>query len=289
MMLSKKVSILCFLALVTSANAGFWSDTKENNEPKTADEPVEYGVDVSFPIHHEAISTNYDWLTHNMDTTIQTPRQYKDMVRQPLGNRKEFYEEFLDSCVKHFGKKGQRCVVNEADRIAMSLRQPQSMQNYTEIGFKKIRAPEEIFGLIKEFWDKNKDKGKAEQWGVGNTYTNNWQSPSKMVSVEDSNLRGGGRGLKQKLWNAARNVIQGRLTKFLLLPLRHVLGLHNLTFKNCCLLASNTEWTGQELTECSLYGVRIYPEGSVLATHVDRLPLVSSAIINVAQDVDEPW
>jgi prolyl 4-hydroxylase len=27
----------------------------------------------------------------------------------------------------------------------------------------------------------------------------------------------------------------------------------------------------------------------VLATHVDRLPLVSSAIINVAQDVDEPW
>merc|ERR1712226_1735567 len=29
--------------------------------------------------------------------------------------------------------------------------------------------------------------------------------------------------------------------------------------------------------------------GSVLATHVDRMPLVSSAIVNVAQDVDEPW
>lgn len=27
----------------------------------------------------------------------------------------------------------------------------------------------------------------------------------------------------------------------------------------------------------------------MLATHVDRLPLVSSAIVNVAQDVDEPW
>jgi len=26
-----------------------------------------------------------------------------------------------------------------------------------------------------------------------------------------------------------------------------------------------------------------------LASHVDRLPLVSSAIINVAQDMDEPW
>jgi hypothetical protein len=43
------------------------------------------------------------------------------------------------------------------------------------------------------------------------------------------------------------------------------------------------------LTQCSLYGVRVYYEGSVLAPHVDRLPLVSSAIINVAQDVDEPW
>mmetsp|Transcript_30464 Transcript_30464/g.73067 ORF Transcript_30464/g.73067 Transcript_30464/m.73067 type:complete len:478 (+) Transcript_30464:134-1567(+) len=257
MMLCKKVSILCLLAIVTSTNAGFWSENEENKEPKKADEPVEYGVDVSFPIHHEAISTNYDWLTHNVDTTIQTPRQYQDMPRQPLGNRKKFYEEFLDSCVKHFGKKGQRCVVNEADRIAMSLRQPQSMQNYTEVGFKKIRAPEEVFNLIKEFWDKNKDKGKLEQWGVGNTYTNNWDSPSKMVSVEDSQLRGGGRGLKQKIWNAAKNVIQ--------------------------------EWTGEELTECSLYGIRVYPTGSVLATHVDRLPLVSSAIINVAQDVDEPW
>ena len=26
-----------------------------------------------------------------------------------------------------------------------------------------------------------------------------------------------------------------------------------------------------------------------MAPHVDRLPLVSSAIINVDQDVDEPW
>lgn len=27
----------------------------------------------------------------------------------------------------------------------------------------------------------------------------------------------------------------------------------------------------------------------MLATHVDRMPLISSAIVNVAQDVDEPW
>ena len=33
----------------------------------------------------------------------------------------------------------------------------------------------------------------------------------------------------------------------------------------------------------------MYTEGAVLGTHVDRMPLISSAIVNVAQDVDEPW
>ena len=113
-------------------------------------------------------------------------------------------------------------------------------------------------------------------------YSNNWVVPTYMVSVEDAGLRGGGSRLKQKIWNAARETI--------------------------------SEWTGQELTECSLYGIRVYKEGassiccwifacphaqsqltircttgSILATHVDRLPLVSSAIINVASDLDEPW
>merc|ERR1712084_29174 len=96
-----------------------------------------------------------------------------------------------------------------------------------------------------------------EQWFAGNTYTNHWDSPTHMVSVEDTSLRGGGYRLKQKIWDAAHDVIQ--------------------------------EWTGEELTQCSLYGIRVYEEGAILATHVDRLPLVSSAIINVDQDVDEPW
>jgi prolyl 4-hydroxylase len=78
-----------------------------------------------------------------------------------------------------------------------------------------------------------------------------------MVSVEDQGLRGGGSRLKQKIWDAAKDTIES--------------------------------WTGQEVTQCSLYGIRVYFGGSVLAPHVDRLPLVSSAIINVAQDIDEPW
>ena len=94
-------------------------------------------------------------------------------------------------------------------------------------------------------------------FNTGNTYTNHWVAPTYMVDVGDSKLRGGGKIIKQALWDAAKETIQ--------------------------------EWTGEELTECSLYGVRVYTEGSVLSPHVDRLPLVSSAIVNIAQDVDEPW
>jgi hypothetical protein len=174
-----------------------------------------------------------------------------------MGNKQAFYDAMIQGCVDTFGDKGARCLQTEEDRVRMSKRQPKSMVNYTEHGYTKIRAPENVFKLIKEFWEKNKDKQSLEGWPAGNTYVNHWSTPSYIVSVEDPSLDGGGHVLKQKIWNAARDTI--------------------------------SEWTGQQLAECSLYGIRVYTEGAILATHVDRLPLVSSAIINVDQDVDEPW
>jgi hypothetical protein len=162
----------------TPCRAGYWSaETEEDGGEKPifvkqSDEvAVEYGVDVSFPMHHRTASTNYPWLPHNEDSSAPTPFKYRGMPIQPLGDKQAFYEDFVDSCTKHFGKKGKRCAETERDRIDMALRQPQSMQNYTTLGYKKIKAPESVFKLIKEFWDKNKDNDKTEQWGVGNTYT----------------------------------------------------------------------------------------------------------------------
>ena len=197
-----------------------------------------YGVDTSFPIHHDKVIPADE---------------------NPLGDKQTAYDEFIEGCRNHYGggRKGKACDSTERDRIAMGLRQPQSMQNYTELGFKKIKAPEAVFKLIKEFWENNKDRATEENWSTGNTYTNHWVSNTDFVSIENPALRGGGAVIKQRIWDAARSTLQ--------------------------------EWVGQELTQCSLYGIRIYKEDSVLATHVDRMPLVTSAIINVDQDVDEPW
>lgn len=101
--------------------------TAANDESPTATS-ASYGVDVSFPMHYNGVSDNYAWLPHNVDPSVPVPEKYKDKPVQPLGNRQEFYDNFLDGCVQFYGKQGKRCVSTERDRIDMSLRQPQSMQ-----------------------------------------------------------------------------------------------------------------------------------------------------------------
>jgi len=253
------------LAFPGAANANYFFSPSVDEVEEVAEKSrqlydpdhIEYGVDVSFPMHLPTVSDNYAWLEHNTDLSKPIPKEYQDKPIQPLGNRQQFYEDFMQGCRDYYGKKGGACDATEQDRVLMSLRQPQSMVNYTDTGFKKVRAPPELMTLLIDFWEKNKNSEQKENWFTGNTYTNSWSAPTSMVSVENKNLRGGGHVLKQKLWDAAKSTLQ--------------------------------EWTGEELTPCSLYGIRIYKEGAVLATHVDRLPLVSSAIINVAQDVDEDW
>ncbi len=111
--------------------------------------------------------------------------------------------------------------------------------------------------MISDFWQANKHDESGEDWYDGNSFVNYWEIPSTMVSVENEKLIGGGNELHDKIWNVTRDLI--------------------------------SEWTGQQLTGSSVYGIRVYKEGAILAPHVDRLPLISSAIINVEQDVDEEW
>lgn len=94
-------------------------------------------------------------------------------------------------------------------------------------------------------------------WPHSSSTANHWSSPTRVANIENMQLRGGGSTLKQAIWDAAKETI--------------------------------SEWTHATLHESSLYGIRVYTRGSVLSPHVDRLPLVSSAIICVDTDVEEPW
>lgn len=120
-------------------------------------------------MHHNNVTTNYAEYPWNTGSE-KTPVEYQNMAVQPLGNRQAFYDEMIQGCVDYYGEKGFRCLEYEQDRVDMTLRQPQSMENYTDIGFKKIRTPDKVWKLIKEFWDRNKDDQSKEFWGTGNTY-----------------------------------------------------------------------------------------------------------------------
>jgi len=140
----------------------------------SVDESLSYGVDVSWPIHHSAPSVNYD------GTSSDEPLQI-------LGNRNEIYQDFLQGCRDYYtpgteiyrktrndpGKaphhQAHLCEATERDRISMNLKQPTSMQNYTSIGFQKIKCPSKVFSLIKSFWDTNQASRKTEEWFAGNT------------------------------------------------------------------------------------------------------------------------
>eukprot|EP01041_Mallomonas_annulata_P003566 gene3566-7092_t len=190
--------------------------------------PQEYGVDVSYPIHY------------NLDPDSFQAIRFKKMIA---------------GCYTKYGRGA--CDSTDRARMAMNLEQPPLQHNYTELGFKKLKVPKAAWEPLRAFWDANKHTQFLEEWPEGNIYTNHWESPTYMVSLEDGRLRGFGAALKQKVWDGVKPVLE--------------------------------EWVGHKLTPTSMYGIRVYKTNAMLATHVDRMPLVTSCIINVDQDVDEPW
>ena len=197
-------SVLVILFLVVLA-ASYYDNSPDTS---TADSRHDrYGVDVSFPIHHS--------VSKFQDTNSVHAQRYR---------------KTMDGCYKAYSRG--ECDATERARIDMCLTQPRSQHNYTEIGFKKMRVPALIWGDLLRFWEENKEKEIEEDWPPGNTYVNNWESPSYMVSFENQQLRGG-MDLKNRLWAAVKPII--------------------------------AEWTGgKTLMETSLYGIRVYRPGAIL-------------------------
>ena len=166
----------------------------------------------------------------------------------------ERYHEFIEGCkFVH----GVACEQTERQRMDMNREQACRQRNYTRLGFGRVPAPEAAYGPAKRFWDTYRSQAIQENWPPGNTYVNNWAAPTKMVSFEDKRFQPLGLRTKQDIWDGIKPVLEA--------------------------------WTGQTLKPTSLYGIRIYGPGAILNPHLDRLPLVTSAIMQIDQDLDDPW
>jgi prolyl 4-hydroxylase len=222
-------SLLSLLLVIPSTLCSLWSTPSYSSDYHHL--PDDYGVDVTYPIH-------YPYPNHTI--TQHTER----------------YQKLLQGCYAFYSQ--EECDETERGRFKMSLEQPRTQFNYTELGFKKIRTPRIVYDALLSYYRTNKAQRKLEKWSRGYTYTNHWDSPTYMISVEDETHEGGGLQFKEFIWNSINPIIE--------------------------------EWIGHKLRPTSLYGIRVYTNNSILATHVDRLPLVTSCIINVDQEgMTEPW
>ncbi|KAL7556635.1 hypothetical protein ACA910_014166 [Epithemia clementina (nom. ined.)] len=173
-------------------------------------------------------------------------------ARRQRRRQDEVYQQFIQECID----LDENCRDEEDMRLHMNRHQPPAMINYTKTGFAKIRAPPHLIQLLTDFWNNNYGRQSVES-DHATAFQNTWQVSTSLLKTEHDHLMGGGWNLSAAVWNAARDLLE--------------------------------EWTGQTLAGSSVYGIRLYHNQSILTPHVDRLPLVSSAIINVAQDVEEDW
>ena len=180
--------------------------------------------------------------------------------KKVFGNdRVETYSKYLQGCIKRYGgnEAHSSCRFNDEERMRLNRDQPKMQTNYTDVGFKKTKLSEETWDMLKKFWAGVKAKENfpdsltSEYWPEANTYINHWEIDSKIHHLNYM--------LKGVLWAEIEQKMR--------------------------------EWipAASSFSKSSLYGVRVYREGHILATHVDRDPLISSAIVNVDQEVSEPW
>ena len=199
---------------------------------------AESTLDTIRAVNYYSAEDDASWAIHTANVTTVIGK-----------HKQELYHDFIANCHKavaeHKEEDPQLCSENEEYRMYMNKLQPPSVHNYTKNGFAKIRAPKKMFDLVSKFWNANKGKDKTE-WPHLTTYHNLWDSPPTVTLLNEDVNEGGGQELMNELFAEAKKVVE--------------------------------EWTGQELRPVSLYGIRLYHNGSILAPHVDRMPLISSAI-----------
>jgi len=205
--------------------------------------------------------TEISWPMQHLDRLqfFMTHKQFRPYV--DLAFRGGSESEFMAECRKAYSD--DLCDTNKQERIAINAAQPALQRNFTSAGYAKVSAPSQSFAALLDFWDSNyyrydhnnhQNLVKEEEWQKGSVYTNHWKAPSRTLLVDPSlDVR-----VRRQLIKDVQNVLE--------------------------------HWSGVPLVPTSMYGIRAYSRGTILAPHVDRLPLVISAIINVAQEgMEEEW
>ena len=135
--MANMIAILYLTAYLGLSSAISLWNTKEVEYSYNKSDPYDYGVDVSYPIHH-----------------FQKKSFFRDQ-----------YEKTMAGCYAKYSKR--QCDANDLARMEMTRDQPRSQHNYTELGFKKTRVPLAAWEPLLQFYLANKHKEQTEAWPPG--------------------------------------------------------------------------------------------------------------------------
>lgn len=152
--------------------------------------------------------------------------------------------------------KSLRKDINMEGKIKQTLqhewvRSRRVTRTFTELGFTKGRLPDDLWGSISAYYYNNRNNMVREEWESKGPFVNWWEVDAFMIQMP---------------WKLKRTW-QTRL-KLLV-----------------------EDWSGEELENTDIYGMRRYERGARLLHHTDREAThAASLIINVAQGImNRPW
>jgi prolyl 4-hydroxylase len=261
-----RCSFLILLLLnqqVVSASWNFWNNRGSSGSDRIVSEDACHGDDNDKREGCQGTTATSAAGSQNQNSTAAAYNVYtafdsaswaitSNKLSSVLGTDKQvLYDKYIHDCNRAWypgdpekGFSDRICEINDDNRMKMNRLQPSSVYNYTKEGYKKIRVPPELWSIIKDFWDKNRDKSEVE-WSQRTVYHNTWDSHPTIVHLGQEHT-GGSRKMQETIWEMTKPILE--------------------------------EWTGQRLSPVSLWGIRSYHNGSILVPHVDRMPLITSAI-----------
>jgi prolyl 4-hydroxylase len=234
----------------------------ERQQPEdgtTADTPAPplYGTEVSWPMQ------------------VSAPDTMEKLAQSLLYGAT--YSQFMKGCYHAYSK--EQCACAEADRIRANAWQPSRVpRNYTAAGYAKVVAPAGAMTILHQFWETYSNAQQyqtIESWDAGNIYTNHWESPTRILNVHpvtNATTSTGDQSTPPSLSEPRARRMSSMAPPHLSLAQRRTIVEQVQSVLE--------RWTGVPLQPTSMYGIRSYSSGSILAPHIDRyvLPLVSPLV-----------
>jgi hypothetical protein len=124
------------------------------------------------------------------------------------GHKQSLYDDYIAACdaaILKTTNQRDECTNNDKVRMRMNKDQPSSVYNYTKDGYVKTRAPTDLYDLIKEFFDENRDSDETE-WKEYNVYHNAWESPPTFIDLHKEDVDGS--GLTQKIEDTIKPILE---------------------------------------------------------------------------------